>query len=326
MGLLALLLATGAHGQATRKGARSAAAERAVLAWADAEVAAGRADHAARGVLRAARRTPTAALLTQYARVALPCTLPKERERPRLQRAASNLLTTIDAASKQEPPLQLTSELGVFAGWALTLVGEPARSREVTGSFGARDDATTLACLRSSAAWLLAKGDTGEAQAVLTLARGFAPTDAGLASELGLSLLASGDARRALVPLAERFAIEPASLSARRDFAYGLLAAGRATEGYQLLAVAADTCRALDGCLLELARAALEARRPREAEAHARALLKRHVGSLPALFLIAEAQGQQADADGARATYLRVLELAPSNLRAKAALGEPAPP
>lgn len=331
IGLLVFALAAGATAQESgRATTRAAPGERAILLWVDAELSAGRRDHAARGLLRAVKRTPTEPLLTRYAELALPCELPaSEREGAKLQRAAGNLLTAMSGA--RAAPLQPSRELAVAAAWALAITGEPARSRELATSFGSRDDALTVRCLRSSAALLLQRGDRSEAEAILSLARGFAPTDASLARELGLLLLAGGDARRALVPLAERFAIEPGSLTARRDFAYGLLAAGRAAEGYALLAVARDACSQLDDCLIELSRAALEAHQPGEAEQHARSLLQRvsarapegihrHEGSLAALFLIAEAQGQRADASGARATYRRVLELAPDNLRARAAL------
>lgn len=320
LGLCALItLATPAAAQPRES--RAAAGEKAVLKWADAEQAGGRADHAARGLLRAAKRAPSSALLTRYAQIALPCEpAVDERAQAKQRRAADNLLRTIDTASTQEPFLTLTGELGVYASWALAITGDFARSREVANSYGSRDDALTVRCLRNGAALALVRANPGEAQALLSLARGFAPTDAALATELGLLLLHEGDAKRALVVLADRFAIEPASLAARRDFAYALLAAGRALEGYQLLAVEGEVCSTSDDCLLELARAALEARKPREAEQHARTLLARREGSVPALFLIAEAQGQRSDSAGARATYSRVLELSPGNLRAKAAL------
>lgn len=303
---------------------RTATGERAVLSWADGELARGRGDHAARGLLRAFKRSPSAALLTRYGQIALPCQPPSdERALARAQRAAKRLLSAIESGSKRQPPLEVNGQLGRYAGWALSLGGQLPRGLEVAASYGARDDAQTVTCLRSMAALAIAAGALSEARAALTLARGFAPTDLDLASELGLLLLAAGEAWQALVPLAERFALDPASLAARRDFAYALLAAGRAGEGYELLAVAQEACSELDECLLELARAALEAHRALDAEHHAHTLLSRRPDALDALFLLAEAQGQRGDAAGAEASYRRVLELAPGNLRARAALAAP---
>jgi tetratricopeptide (TPR) repeat protein len=155
---------------------------------------------------------------------------------------------------------------------------------------------------------------------VLTLARGFAPSDPELASELGLVALSEGDTDTALSALAERFAADPSSLLARRDLAYALSAAGRPAEGFALLGIAASACGAAPTCLLERARWAFEAGLLGEALSLARVLLEREPEHLDGLFLSADALLAQGELEQARLIYQSILRISPGNLRAKNAL------
>jgi hypothetical protein len=283
-----------------------------------ADVRRGHGERAVRALSRALERGPSGALLERYAELALPMRLPEgERARRKLQQAAGRLLGWLDAyAAEAEPSLPLV----LHAAWARALRSEFAASRELLARRGAADSARAASCLRLVAAWALAQRALAEGEAALLLARGFAPADPELAAELGLVLLARGEPQLALAPLGERFAADPTQLSARRDFAYALRAAGRAPEAHALLVAAGERCAAAERCLLELARSALEAGELGAAQRHAELAGRQPATLLDALFIAAEAHARQGDQDAARRAYQRILEAAPNNLRARSAL------
>jgi tetratricopeptide (TPR) repeat protein len=293
--------------------------EQKLLQQVDAELARGHTERATRALQRGVQRAPSVALLERYAELALPMRAPQgPREREKLTQAGARLLRWLSAEAPQ--PLALSPRLTLYAAWALALRSDFAASHDLVARHGESDLELTTRCLRAVAAWALAQRALAEARDALSLARSFAPSDVGLAGELGLVLLARGEAQQALAPLAERFAAQPTQLSARRDLAYALSAAGRAGEAYALLGRAADACAQAERCLLELARAALEAGNFDAALEHAQQLLRHEPAALDALFIAAEAHTRQGDRAAARAVYQQILRAAPNNLRAQSAL------
>jgi hypothetical protein len=193
-------------------------------------------------------------------------------------------------------------------------------SLERASAAGRRQDPVSVACLRQIAVLAVRTDELAHAEAALTLARAYMPQELTLAGELGLVLLARGDAATALGPLSERFAAAPRDLGARRDLSYALAAAGRAPEGHELLAREAVVCAEDAGCLLELARLALEAKAGAAALEHAAALVHKAPQNLDAWFVLAEAQTVASDLHAARQSYEHILELSPQQPRARAAL------
>jgi hypothetical protein len=302
---------------AARAAAREQEAEHSLLARVQADTARGHDARALRALARALARRPSAVVLERYAELALPLRLPAdERARGKSEQAAGRLLGWLDTyAAEAEPSLPLV----LYAAWAHALRSDFAASRELVARRGAADSARAASCLRLVAAWALVQRAQAEAEATLVLARAFAPADPELAGELGLLLLARGDAQQALAPLGERFAADPTQLGARRDFAYALRAAGRAPEAHALLA-ADEACAALERCLLELARSALEAGELSPALRHAELAARTASTLLDALFIAAEAHARQGEQEAARRDYQRILQAAPNNLRAQSAL------
>jgi tetratricopeptide (TPR) repeat protein len=325
--VLALALDVGAWGSASaqpsaRVEARASARERseaAALQKAERLAARGKTDRAARELARSLRQSPSDALLVRYAELALPFALPEgEAQEKALRESAELFATTLMRRAEHEETLP--PALALSAAWAEALRDEFASSQGLIARYARADDARTLLCLRAVAALALRRQQPAVARAVLTLARSFAPSDPELASELGMVALAQGDTQSALTALAERFAQDPSSLLARRDFAYALSAAGRPAEGYALLGVAIGACGHDASCQLERARWAFEAGMLGEALAAARVLLEREPEHLDGLFLAADALLAQGELDQARLMYQTILRIAPGNLRATNAL------
>lgn len=293
--------------------------DRAVLRWADQELSRGHRKQVLRGLLRALERKPSDAIAQRYADIALPVKVPASgHDREGAKVAAARLLSVLNEQARADLPAR--NPLGLTLAWALSLTGEHEAARELALRHGDASDEGTVRTLRAMAALALMDERVGDAEALLQLARGFAPTDPELATELGLLLLAAGAAHRALPLLGERFANDLGDLTARRDFAHALLAAGRAREAYEVLHAGGESCVADSTCLLELARTALEASNYQLAMQWAGQLVAKDAGHVDGLFVLAEAQTQHGRAGQARETYERILQLRPNNLRARSAL------
>lgn len=310
------------------------AGERASLQWVEDTLRAGDTARALRGLGRALKRTPTPALALRYAELALPLT-PVTTERARTQRAKAAQLFLEVLARPDFPRDEASHLLSFHAAWAHALCGDFEASLRVLEGVGAYDGARAVPFLRAVAGLALPSATTHSAlpnandiaERSLRLAQLFAPNDPQLLSELGLLWLAQGRTQDALPLLATRFARAPEVLSARRDYAYALSAMGRPAEAYALLGVARDACQETGLCLIELARFAFEAKQYAAALAHVQRLSARAPRELGALFLEADVHLAEGRIERARASYQRILELAPDNLRARAALiGLNAPP
>jgi tetratricopeptide (TPR) repeat protein len=292
-------------------------------------LAQGKTERAVRGLARelrlqneargALRPQSSDALLVRYAELALPFVLPEGEAQEKARRDAAELFVSALTRRAQYEDT-LPPALALAAAWAEALRGNYADSQALVARYARADDPHTLPCLRALAALALRTQHTDVARSVLTLARGFAPADAELASELGLVALADGDTETALTALAERFARDPSSLLARRDLSYGLSAAGRPAEAFALLGVVGALCGKDASCLLERARWAFEAGLISQALAAARVLLEREPQHLDGLFLAADALLAQGELEQARLMYESILQIAPGNLRAKNAL------
>jgi tetratricopeptide (TPR) repeat protein len=268
---------------------------------------------------RSAAPLPSDALITRYGELALPCALPAAQAEEQAQQTSAELLAAA-LARRPETADPLPSQLALSAAWGAALRDQFSESEALFARYARADQPRTVSCLRAVAALALRRGRPEVARSVLSLARGFAPSDPQLTSELGMVALAEGDSESALTALAERFAQDPGSLLARRDLAYALSAAGRPAEGFALLGVVAGACGAAPSCLLERARWAFEAGMISEALAAARLLLEREPQHLDGLFLAADALLAQGELDQARLVYQSILRIAPDNLRAKNAL------
>lgn len=183
-----------------------------------------------------------------------------------------------------------------------------------------REDPESVACLRQLAAQAVAHEDLPAAEGALRLARGLLPQHHALPRELGLVLLARGNARGAVAQLEEAFSIDPRQLEVRRDLAYALASAGRASEGYALLAVESERCAEHTRCSLELARLALEGASLEAAEQHASALVRRDPKNLESWLLLGEVRTRAGHMDEAKRAYEEALRLSPGNPRAREAL------
>lgn len=301
------------------------AGERASLQWVDVTLRAGDSARAVRGLARALKRTPTPALALRYAELALPLT-PVTTERARLQRAKAAQLLLEVSARPDFPHDESAHLLSFHVAWAQALSGDFEAALALLERVGAYDGARAVPILRAVAALALPDA-IAIAERSLKLAQSFAPNDSLLLSELGLLWLSQGRTQDALPLLATQFAKAPGALTARRDYAYALSAVGRPSEAYAVLAVARDACRETGLCLIELARFALEAKQYAAALEHAKALQARAPRELGALFLEADVHLAQGQIERARSSYQRILEFAPDNLRARAALiGLNAPP
>jgi predicted Zn-dependent protease len=294
------------------------AGEKASLHWVELTLRQGDHERAVRGLARSLKREPTALLALRYAELALPLTAPaSERERSRRQKAAELFLEVW-----QQPALQSgewAHALSFHAAWAEALRDEYRSALALLTRVAGFDGARALPYVRALAALSLSKAPD-VAEESLRLARTLAPAEPELMSELGLFWLAQGKAHDALPLLAARFALAPGVLSARRDYAYALSAAGRPGEAHALLDVVRAACRDADLCLLELARFALEARELGPALEHLATLRARLPRELAPLFLEADVQLARAEPGLAPAAYEQILSLAPDNLRAHTAL------
>jgi tetratricopeptide (TPR) repeat protein len=294
------------------------AAERAILRDTERHLARGETVRAERGLARGLKRAPTPRLVLRYAELALPLApAANERERLRRQRAAALLLEVLAAPGFRAD--QWAHQLTFHAAWAEAQLGSLGEGLALLERAAVFDPARGLPYLRALAtlAW---PSQPGLAEQSLVLAHGLSPADGALLAELGLLWLAQGKTHEALALLAERYAEDPSLLSARRDYAAALSAAGRPGEALALLGAAREACRDADLCLLELARFGLEARTYAAALRDLEALRARAPHELSVLFLEADVRLAQGEPALARALYQRILAAAPDNLRARAAL------
>ena len=208
----------------------------------------------------------------------------------------------------------------VHRGVLVALGGEGARALELVRPWVRREDAESVTCLRQLSAQAVAHDDLPTAEGALRLARGVLPQDHALPRELGLVLLARGDARGAVLQLEEAFDVDPQGFEVRRDLAYALAGAGRPQDGYTLLKAEGDRCRETARCTLELARLALEASSAPAAATYVEGLLKQEPKNLEAWLLLGEIHVRSGDAAAAKRAYGEVLRLSPQNPRAREAL------
>lgn len=270
--------------------------------------------------LKAALATPApdAALLLAYARLALPLAVPATRE-PLDQHAAYYLARLGLAAPADDA--RVTHGLWLHAAWAAALLGRFDESLAAVRETGALQDAETLLCLRLIAITAVRRERLDVAENALMMARQYMPQDVATMAEFGAVLLARGRAESAVSQLAERLAIAPGELAARRDLAYALSAAGRPEQALGLLR-GADACEREPGCALEAARIALEAGDAEAAVRYAELRLVALPDDLDALYVSADGHARQGRFDAARVQWGRVLQLRPDSARAKQALAE----
>jgi tetratricopeptide (TPR) repeat protein len=267
-----------------------------------------------------------AAWLLRYAQLVVPLASPRAVTSPALTEGASDLLRWLmrrDALpGDPDAPLDLAREhaLALHAAVAEAVLARYPEALTRVTSTAQLQDALAVLCLRQIAALAVTRETLPVAEQALALARQYLPQDLTLGTELGHVLLARGATEQAIPLFAERYAVSPSLLEARRDLAYALSAAGRAGEALALLTPVADACRVEPGCSLEAARIALEAGRPSEAIAFAEQLLAREPDDLDALFVAADAHTRTEQLDAARAAYERVLRVRPESVRAKQAL------
>jgi tetratricopeptide (TPR) repeat protein len=319
--LLALLaLVSSAHADARAQRVES------VLARAERDLARGAAAAAVLRLSRAlARDAEDPRLVLRFAELALPLTgeLSTRELEPLVQRA-EHLLRAEERTRADTKSAPLDAErartLALHLAWANALRERDDDSLAQVYAAGRLQDRATLDCLRQIAALAVLRDRLALAERALSLARQYVPQAPALASELGHVLLARGESEAAVTLLAEHFAIDPRDLGARRDFAYALAAAGRASEGYGLLASERAACNADPRCAIEAARIALEAGRTNDALAHAGARLAANASDLEALFVSADAHTRAGHFADARGVYQRILAIRPDNARARQAL------
>jgi tetratricopeptide (TPR) repeat protein len=302
-----------------RRSAREQNKDAATLRKVEQWLRQGKQIRARESLARSLRSHPSPLLLTRYAELSLPFVVAADEASAKAQREAARVF--LDALARQpETSEALPPELAYAAAWAEALAGDFVASQALIVRYARADDARTLPCLRAVAALALHREQPQVARAVLTLARGFSPSDPELLSEIGLVAMSDGDPQAALSALAERFALDPSSLLARRDLSFALSSVGRPAEAFLLLGVVAGPCGNDPGCLLERARWAFEAGMLAEALAASRLLLEREPEHLDGLFLYADALLAQGELAQARLIYQSILRIAPGNLRAQNAL------
>lgn len=304
-----------AHAAAPRHLSAVPSATEAQLKQVDRWLAKGETHKAERALQRALKRSPDLALAQRYAELSLPLRAPSAEDLPAKRRAATLLLRTLERSKGQPWP----ENLPPHAALAHALVGQRDAALELADSAGDAPREAWAESLRAIAALALDAGASETAEAALARARTRSPEDPAILAELGLLALARGDPAAAVAALSQRFALERSSLSARRDLAYALSAAGEPDQGYRLLSADRAACAQAELCLIELSRWALEARELDSALREAQAALERAVEPVPALYLLAEVHVARGELKQARARYERILAIDPEQLRARAA-------
>lgn len=316
-----LLLGTLSPGSTRAETAHAERRTLAVLEAIDRDLQAGRRERARSRVESALARSGDVRLAARYGELLLPFEAARGSASVRaLEPAAVQLaraFTRLDETTADRATLRRARLHGAFA---LTIVGNYDDALALVYAAGELQDATTVACLRAIAAVAAQRGDLERAEQALAAARQYMLQDRAVMAELGAIQLARGKSREALTVLGERFAIEPSSLSARRDLAYALLASGRAADALSLLEAERDDCQRDPGCALEAARAALEADRPDRARAFAERRLALIAGDVDALFIVGDAYVREGSLEKARAAYAAVLRTQPESARAKQAI------
>jgi tetratricopeptide (TPR) repeat protein len=316
--LLALLLAAS---PAQADGPRQLRRVDSLLAASERELAQGRRERAVRKLAQALARDADARLLLRYGELALPFgAAVGAHALVALEPPAALLVeafTRVDPVAAEPETLRRSR---LYAAFAMMLVGQADDAIALVLVAGRLQDGATVHCLRAIAAVAAQRDELALAERALSFARQYMLQDVAVMGDLGRVLLARGRPDEAAALLGERFAIEPLSLTARRDLAYALLAGGRAADALALLAAAQDTCLRSAGCALEAARAALEADRPETALVYARARLRERGDDLDALFLVADAHVRSGELEAARAAYAQVLRAHPESARAKQAI------
>lgn len=312
-------------------------------AWADARthkidtLLAAEARDLARGDLRGAERRlaraladarPDARVIVAYAALVLPLSPARYDRGANLDKHTERATFVLAKIAKSEPTDDPVAQrhLLLYAAWAAALTGHYQDSLAAVREGGRLQDDATVACLRAIALVASRRDALDVAEAALAMARQYLPQDARVMGELGAVLLARGRADAAVAPLAERLAIAPSDLGARRDLSYALAAAGRPEEGLRLLLAVRDRCERERPCTLEAARIALEAGQSGAAVTLALVRLAAAPDDLDALYLGADGHTQRGEFDAARALLERVLKLRPESARAKQALAQLPPP
>jgi tetratricopeptide (TPR) repeat protein len=315
------LAATLASATAEADAARSERRTLAILEAIERDLHAGKRERARARVESALAESGDVRLAARYGELLLPFEAARGSASLRaLEPAAAQLaraLTRLDETTADRATLRRARLHGAFA---LAIAGHYDDALALVYAAGELQDAITVACLRAVATVAAQRAHLERAEQALAAARQYMLQDRAVMAELGAVQLARGKSREALTVLGERFAIEPASLGARRDLAYALLASGRASEALSLLEAERAECQQEPGCALEAARAALEAERPDRALAYAERRLALLAGDVDALFIIGDAHVREGSLDKARAAYAAVLRAQPESVRAKQAL------
>lgn len=329
-----MLLAPRAWAQGTSARPATAGAQRAtraaqavarVLASVDRDLARGAAPRAERRLLAALMQQPRSTLLlARYAELALPLSAeaspaPRpESARTLLARLQNRDALPGDADALPEPERERV--LLLHAALAQAVLARYDDALALATAAGRLQDLGTVSCLRRVGAIAASRDQLDSAERALSLARQFYLQDLALATELGHVLLARGQGEAALRLFAERHAIQPDALAARRDFAYALASQGRAGEALGLLVAARAGCEADSDCTLEAARIALEAGRPVDAITWAQRRLALRGEDLDALFVLGDAHTRTGALHEARNAYERVRAVRPDSVRARQAL------
>lgn len=318
----ALLVSVTAQAQS----ARGSASERALTA-AEHDLARGQAARAERRLKSALVRDPREPrLLARYAALLVPLDVERTTPMPRRVESARELMTRIARRETlpSDPSVLTDPErervLALHAALAEALLMHDDESFALVRAGGRLQDPLTVVCLRQIAALAVTRDRLDLAERALALARQYYLQDLTLGAELGHVLLARGRGEAALRLFAERYAIEPQSVEARRDLAYALATEGRAGEALALLSADRAACERAPGCAVEAARIALEAGRPDDALAYAARRLEGDTSDLDALFITADAHTRAGRLGEARQSYERVLVVRPDSVRAQQAL------
>ncbi len=304
--------------------ARAELSARDLRVLAQAEQAQGRPERALALIARVIARSPEEpAPWVRYGELSAPCATDVVLRRTKAQHIQAErtwrALPEQRARDEAESNVHWRRALGHLAVH-LSLRGEFPRALEVVRYGSARGDLGAAPCLRQIAAQAIARERLDLAREALLLARALAPEDLALARELGLLLLARGDARGAVEQLSEALSGDPEQIELRADLAYALGSTGRAEEGHALLTRDGVRCGAQPTCALLRARLSLEGGALDRAEREARALVERTPRSLDGWLLLGEIRVRAEDVAGARRAYERALALSPGHARAREAL------
>lgn len=326
LSVAAFVVSATARAQLTTRSTQQSASERALVAV-ERELELGQIARAERRLEGALGRDPRdLRFLARYAALVVPLAAAPTTPTPQRLKGARALMERIARREKlpSDPAVLYDPELErlvvLHAALAEALLQHDDESFALVRAAGRREDPRTVLCLRQIAGLAVTRDRLDLAEQALAIARQYYLQDVTLGAELGHVLLARGRGEAALRLFAERYAIEPAELDARRDLAYALASEGRAGEALALLSADRDSCERSHGCALEAARIALEAGRLEEALAYAGKRIERDAADLDALFITADAHTRAGRLDDARRGYERVLAVRPDSVRAQQAL------